>query len=104
MKSGIILKKEADKHIFLTFIFVEVVLLLVAVLVEQAGSELEHLHLKQLICFLWLYRLKKNDESINNTATTVATLLRNVAAPLGPKRVCDEPPPKAGPSSAPLPL
>ena len=41
---------------------------------------------------------------MKTTAATVVSLLRNVDAPVLPKRVWLEPPPNAAPMSAPLPV
>jgi hypothetical protein len=46
---------------------------------------------------------RERDVSINTIAAIVVILLKMVAAPRAPNRVCPEPP-KAAPSSAPLPL
>ena len=53
----------------------------------------------------WLdCKARIRDVSMNTTAAMVVALLRNVDAPELPKRVWLDPPPKAAPMSAPLPV
>ncbi len=73
---------------------------------EVAGADTGACVLVMMDLPVWLLDMYANasDVTMKTTAATVVALLKNVEAPVLPKRDWLDPPPKAAPISPPLPV